>query len=277
MPSNCFVIGHPIHHSKSPLIHNHWLETLNISGSYEAIDIAPAALEAFFVQLRSGAFTGGNITLPHKEQARHLCDQLSPEAVDIGAVNTVFVKDGRVNGSNTDMYGFLANLDQNAPGWDANNETAIVLGAGGAARAILIGLRRRGFKHIHILNRTVERAQNLVDEFAGPYRAHSLDAFPQLSSTASLLVNTTTIGMHGTAFNTMDLKNLSAQTVVTDIVYTPVMTPLLSAAKAQGLTIVDGLGMLLHQAVPGFEAWFGKRPEVTDKLRQLIVSSLEHN
>lgn len=275
MTTKSFVIGYPIQHSKSPLIHDHWLKQHNILGSYDAIEVAPDALPAFFDQLRAGVFLGGNVTVPHKENALALCDEITPEAVEIGAVNTLVVKNGAVRGSNTDIDGFLANLDQKAPEWDRNNKNVIVLGAGGAARAILIGLRNRGFKHIHILNRTLERAKKLSDELTGPFTAHKFEDFGELAGAASLLVNTTTIGMHGTKFENLDLKHLNPEAVVTDIVYTPLVTPLLADADARGFKIVDGLGMLLHQAVPGFEAWYGVRPEVTPALRQLVETALE--
>lgn len=275
MPIKSFVIGHPINHSKSPLIHGHWLKTLDIAGNYQAVDVPPQSLPQFFDQLRAGAFKGGNVTVPHKEQALKLCDEITPEAVEIGAVNTLLVKNGAVHGSNTDMHGFLANLDHKAPDWDRNTQTAIVLGAGGAARAVLIGLRNRGFKRIHILNRTLERAQNLAAELTGPFSAHSFEDFSKLAHEANLLVNTTTIGMHGTKFENIDLSQLNSKAVVTDIVYTPLVTPLLADAKKHGHKTVDGLGMLLHQAVPGFEAWYGQRPEVTPQLRQLVETALE--
>lgn len=275
MTTKSFVIGHPIAHSKSPLIHGYWLEQLGIAGDYQALDVAPADLPTLFDDLRRGEYLGGNVTLPHKEAVIKMCDIVAPEAVEIGAVNTLVAKQGAVHGTNTDLYGFLSNLDQQAPNWDRESETAIVLGAGGAARAILIALRNRGFSQIHILNRTLERAQSLANELKGPFQAHRFEAFADLAPSASFLVNTTSIGMHGTKFDDVDLGLLKSDAVVTDIVYTPMITPLLATASARGLKTVDGLGMLLHQAVPGFEAWYGKRPEVTLKLRQLIETAME--
>lgn len=269
-----FVIGHPIKHSRSPLIHGTWLADHGIAGSYEPIEVAPDALPAFFERLRTGEFAGGNVTIPHKEQVFSLADSVDPLATTIGAVNTLVVEDGRVHGFNTDYMGFLGNLDQNAPGWDRGLERAIVLGAGGAARAILVALRERGVKDIVVLNRTVDKAAELCRSIAGPFRAGPLSSFATEAAEAGLLVNTTSIGMHGSRFEDFDLGLLPKTALVTDIVYVPLETPLLADARALGLATVDGLGMLLHQAVPGFEAWFGVRPEVTASLRARIEATL---
>lgn len=275
MTIKAFVIGHPIAHSRSPLIHGTWLAEHGIDGSYEAIDVAPAELPAFFDRLRSGEFAGGNVTIPHKETVFALCDSVDPLATTIGAVNTLVVRDGKVHGSNTDYLGFLGNLDAEAPGWSDGPADAMVIGAGGAARAILVALRRRDGGKVHVLNRTVANAQALVDDIDGPFEAHGFDAFDELAPQTGLLVNTSSIGMHGTRFDWLDLALLPETALVTDIVYAPLITPLLADAKARGLRIVDGLGMLLHQAVPGFEAWFGVRPEVTPALRARIEATLE--
>jgi shikimate dehydrogenase len=271
-----FVIGHPIAHSRSPLIHGQWLAEHGIDGSYEAIDVAPEALPAFFERLRSGEFAGGNVTIPHKEAVFALCDSVDPLATTIGAVNTLVVRDGRIHGTNTDYLGFLGNLDASAPGWSDGPNDAVIIGAGGAARAILVALRRRDGGKVHVLNRTLEKAQALVAEIDGPFEAHGFDAFPQLAAHTGLVVNTSAIGMHGSRFDWLDFGLLSKTTLVTDIVYTPLVTPLLADAAAHGLRTVDGLGMLLHQAVPGFEAWFGVRPSVTPALRARIEATLEH-
>lgn len=271
-----FVIGHPIAHSRSPLIHGTWLETYGIAGSYEAIDVAPEALPDFIAALRVGAFAGGNVTIPHKETVFALCDEVDPLARRIGAVNTLVSRQGKVRGTNTDYLGFLGNLDQEAPGWDGARELAIVLGAGGAARAILVALAERGFSRIAILNRTVDKARALADEMGPLFSGHALSGFADLAPRASLLVNTSSIGMHGSRFEDLPLDALSETALVTDIVYTPLQTPLLAEARARKLRTVDGLGMLLHQAVPGFEAWFGTRPEVTAQLRERIEATLEH-
>jgi shikimate dehydrogenase len=271
-----FVIGHPIAHSRSPLIHGQWLAEHGIDGSYEAVDVAPEALPAFFERLRSGEFAGGNVTIPHKEAVFALCDSVDPLATTIGAVNTLVVRDGKIHGTNTDYLGFLGNLDASAPGWSDGPNDAVIIGAGGAARAILVALRRRDGGKVHVLNRTLEKAQALVAEIDGPFEAHGFDAFPQLAAHTGLVVNTSAIGMHGSRFDWLDFGLLSKTTLVTDIVYTPLVTPLLADAAAHGLRTVDGLGMLLHQAVPGFEAWFGVRPSVTPALRARIEATLEH-
>jgi shikimate dehydrogenase len=273
--TKAFVIGHPIAHSRSPLIHGQWLKEHGIDGSYAAIDVAPAELPAFFERLRSGEFAGGNVTIPHKEAVFALCDSVDPLATTIGAVNTLVVRNGKVHGTNTDYLGFLGNLDASAPGWSDGPNDALIIGAGGAARAVLVALRRRDGGKVHVLNRTLEKAQALVREIDGPFEAHGLDEFASLAPQIGLVVNTTSIGMAGSRFDWLDLDLLAPTTLVTDIVYTPLVTPLLADAARRGFKTVDGLGMLLHQAVPGFEAWFGVRPNVTPKLRSRIQATLE--
>jgi shikimate dehydrogenase len=270
-----FVIGYPIKHSRSPLIHGTWIAEHGIDGSYEAVEVAPEALPAFIDRLRRGEFVGGNVTIPHKEAVFALCDSVEPLARTIGAANTLVRQpDGRIHGFNTDYMGFLGNLDQNAPGWDVNRTRAVVLGAGGASRAILVALRERGFSEVALLNRTEDKAIALAREIAGPFRPGRLDQFTQYAAGASLLVNTTSIGMHGTRFDNLDLSLLPKSALVTDAVYVPLVTPLLADARALGLRTVDGLGMLLHQAIPGFEAWFGVRPAVTPALRAKVEATL---
>ncbi len=273
-----FVIGHPIAHSRSPLIHGHWLEQYGIDGSYEAIDVAPAEIGLFFERLRAGEFVGGNVTVPLKELAYEYCDERDIETAHIGAFNTLVVHPSshgmEVHGTNTDHYGFLANLDDRLPGWSVGLNKAIVLGAGGAARGVASALVARGIGRVLILNRTPDKAKRLADEMLGQLEGRSLDDWAMLAPTSPLVVNTTTIGMHGTAFEGLRLDLLPKDALVTDLVYTPLETPLLAEAKALGLKTVDGLGMLLHQAVPGFEAWFGTRPEVTPELRALVEATL---
>ena len=275
MTIKAFVIGHPINHSRSPLIHGTWLKEHGIDGSYEAIDVAPEALPAFFDRLRSGEFAGGNVTIPHKEAVFALCDEVDPLARTIGAVNTLVVRDGNVFGTNTDYLGFLGNLDAAAPGWSDTVEQAVVIGAGGAARAILVALRHRGLTRIHLLNRTLANAEALAAQIGGPILAHGLDGWAENAPQAGVVINTSSVGMHGTRLD-FDLSLLPETALVTDIVYTPLKTPLLADAEARGLRTVDGLGMLLHQAVPGFEAWFGVRPQVTPDLRARIIATLGH-
>jgi len=269
-----FVIGHPINHSRSPLIHGHWLRAHGIDGSYEAIDVAPPDLPAFFARVSAGEFVGGNVTIPHKEAAFAFADELDPLCETIGAANTLLWRPDSVLGFNTDYLGFLGNLDQNAPGWDDGLETAIVIGAGGAARAILVALKSRNVPIIHLLNRTIEKAQDLAIDLEGPIKAGRLGDFAGVATGAGLVVNCSSVGMHGSSFEGIDLRLLPKSAVVTDLVYVPLETPLLAAARQAGLKTVDGLGMLLHQAVPGFEAWFGVRPEVTPELRRLVEATL---
>lgn len=269
-----FVIGHPIAHSKSPLIHGHWITTFGLDASYEAIDVSPENLRAFVEDLRQGAFVGGNATIPHKEALIALCDDIDPQALQIGAINTLVATNGRVHGSNSDYIGFLANLDAGAPGWDQELETVIVLGAGGASRAIVAALLQRGVKTIALLNRNLARAEALASHFGSSVVAAGLGDFDRFAPQTGLVVNTSAVGMHGTRFEDFLLAALPGHAVVNDIVYTPLITPLLADAEARGLRTVDGLGMLLHQAVPGFSAWFGIEPKVTADLRIKILRSM---
>lgn len=269
-----FVTGHPVIHSRSPKIHGFWLRQYGIDGSYEAIDVAPENFSEFLRGLREGGFCGGNVTIPHKEAAFALVQRRDDAAEEIGAVNTLWFENGIMHGGNTDAHGFAANLDEYAPGW-AQNGPAVVLGAGGASRAVVHALKKRGVKDIRIVNRTLVRAQELRDRFGAGVSAHGLAATGELLADAGLLVNTTALGMHGNEGSAADPAPLPVHAIVTDIVYVPLETPLLAAARQRGLKAVDGLGMLLHQAVPGFEHWFGTRPKVTPELRALVVADLE--
>lgn len=271
--SKAFVIGHPIAHSRSPKIHRHWLEAHGISGSYEAIDVAPDDLADFIRGLKERGFRGGNVTIPHKEAVFGLVERRDEAAVEIGAVNTLWIEDDVLWGGNTDAHGFAANLDEYAPDWFRNGP-AVVLGAGGAARAIIHALKQRGMKDIRIVNRTLSRAQELADRFGLGVTAHETAATGALLGDTGLLINTTALGMHGNEGLPADPARLPGTAIVTDIVYVPLQTPLLAVAARCGLKTVDGLGMLLHQAVPGFEHWFGKRPVVTPALRAAIVADL---
>ena len=274
-PRRAFVCGHPIAHSRSPLIHGHWLRALGIrEGHYHPVDIAPAEFVGFLSSLGAQGFVGGNVTIPHKEAAWRLVERCDDEAEAIGAVNTVWLEDGLLCGSNTDAYGFAANLDQTAPAW-REVETAIVLGAGGASRAIIHALATAGTREILLVNRTVERARELQRQFGSAVSVHSWDAVASLLPGAGLLVNCSAAGMENEASIALDLSAMPRDAIVTDIVYTPLETALLREDRRCGLVAVDGLGMLLHQAVPGFERWFGRRPEVTEALRAEIVADLE--
>lgn len=269
-----FVTGHPIAHSRSPKIHRHWLEEYGIDGSYQAIDVRPEDFAAFLKSLDENGYRGGNVTIPHKEAAFALVERRDEAAEAIGAVNTLWLEDGVLWGGNTDALGFAGNLDEHAPGWAANGP-AVVLGAGGASRAVIYALKDRGLNDIRIVNRTLARAEELADRFGAGVSAHGAGAVGELLSDAGLLINTTALGMHGNETLAADPAGLPGHAIVTDIVYVPLETPLLAAARARGLKTVDGLGMLLHQAVPGFERWFGKRPEVTPRLRRMIVADIE--
>jgi shikimate dehydrogenase len=271
--TRAFVIGHPIAHSRSPMIHGHWLAAHGIAGDYRAIDVAPADLSAFLERVRRGEFAGGNVTIPHKEVVFEAVARRDAAAGAIGAINTLWLEKGELVGGNTDAYGFAANLDANAPEW-RQAETALVLGAGGAARAVLHALREAGIAKVTVANRSAARAGELALAFPGVKPA-GLDQAPALLARTDLLVNTTSLGMKGQPSLDLDLDALPDNAVVTDIVYAPLITPLLARAAARGLKTVDGLGMLLHQAVPGFERWFGVRPAVTPDLRALIVADLE--
>ena len=275
MTARAFVVGHPIRHSRSPLIHGHWLAEHGLDGSYERIDVAPDAFEAFVRGLPASGFAGGNVTIPHKEAAFRLADSLTERAKTIGAVNTLIVEDGCVRGDNTDAPGFIAHLDHSlGQGWhERTGRSALVLGAGGAARAIVVGLVERGLS-VHVANRSPERARVLAELDPEHVEALAWEAVPDALSDTGLLVNTTSLGMAGHPPLALDLAPLPDHAAVADIVYVPLETPLLAAARARGLAAVDGLGMLLHQAVPGFAAWFGLRPEVTPALRQRIVADL---
>lgn len=271
---HAFVCGHPISHSRSPMIHGHWLKTYAIAGDYQAIDVVPAAFEAFIANIRAGRFVGGNVTIPHKEAAFAIADSRETVAELIGAANTLWFEDGKLCATNTDAHGFAANLDEQTPGWDAC-KTALVIGAGGASRAVIHALIERGFQTIHVANRTEGRAMELADRFGIKVRPHPFAALNALAVDAGLLVNTTSLGMKGEGAIPLDMAKVPSGALVTDIVYVPLITPFLADAKAHGLKIADGLGMLLHQAAPGFEKWFGVRPQVTADLRAKIIADME--
>jgi shikimate dehydrogenase len=273
-PTAC-VIGWPVAHSRSPAIHRFWLAELGIAGDYVPVLVAPEEISAFLKGFVGSRYVGGNVTVPHKEAAFAAISAVDAEARAIGAVNTLWINDGKPMGSNTDSFGFLANLDETVENWDKNPRGAVVLGAGGAARAIVFALRERGFAPIHLVNRTLERAELLVERFGKSVRPAGWESADRLLREAGMLVNTTTLGMKGNPSPELDLGALPDDAVVTDLVYVPLVTPLLAAARARGLRTSDGLGMLLHQAVPGFERWFGKRPSVSPALRAAILKTSE--
>ena len=267
------VIGHPILHSKSPRLHGHWLKRYGIDGHYIPMDVAPDDLARTIELLPRLGFAGINVTLPHKEAVMALCDEITPRAKAVGAVNTViFQEDGSVLGDNTDGYGFMANLYAGAPSWRADMGPAVVLGAGGAARGVVAALLDAGAPHIILSNRTVERATALQSEFGTRVVVSAWDDVGDAIKGANLLVNTTSLGMDGQPALPVSLDHLGSETLVTDIVYAPLKTQLLIDAAARGCAVVDGLGMLLNQAAPGFEAWFGQKPIVDDELRDAVLS-----
>ena len=269
-----FVCGHPIAHSRSPKIHGHWLARYGIAGSYIAIDVAPNEFPDFIANLQARGFAGGNVTIPYKEAAWSAVGRRDEAAEQIGAVNTLWFEDGVLTGGNTDATGFAANLDDYAPGW-AGAGAAMVLGAGGASRAIIHALLQRGFKDVRVVNRTLSRAVELADRFGAGVSAFPDSQARALLGDVGLVVNTTSLGMHGNSQLPVDTDLLPDDAIVTDIVYVPLETPLLTAARRRGLRTVDGLGMLLHQAAPGFERWFGTRPEVTSELRALVIADMD--
>jgi shikimate dehydrogenase len=271
-PQAACLIGWPAAHSRSPLIHHYWLRTLGIEGGYNIEAVPPEGFAEFVLHLSSHGFVGANVTIPHKERVLALT-RPDARALAVGAANTLWYEGGELCSTNTDVEGFVANLDASAPGWDGASD-ALVLGAGGASRAVVFGLIERGIKHVHLANRTIERARALADQFGVNVHPVTWDAIGDLLPRAQLLVNTTSLGMHGQPPLEIDAGLLPSRAVVADLVYVPLRTPLLAAAEARGLRTADGLGMLLHQAVRGFELWFGTRPEVSSELRALVEADL---
>ena len=260
------ILGWPVSHSRSPRLHGLWLQRHGVDGAYVPLPVAPDRFAAAVRALADLGFRGANVTIPHKEAAFAVCDRVDPTALRAGAVNTLVFRDGAIEGSNTDGWGFLANCAEAVPGWRADAGPVVILGAGGSARAIAAALLDAGCPGITLVNRTPARAEALARALGGPIR---VAADPPLAE-AAMLVNTTSQGMQGQPALDLDLSPLPAGAVVADIVYVPRETPLLSAAAARGLATVAGLGMLLHQARPGFEAWFGVAPQVDQELRDFV-------
>jgi shikimate dehydrogenase len=267
------VIGWPVEHSRSPLIHEYWIRQLGLDAAYRREAVAPERLADFVAHLADHGYVGANVTVPHKEAVLELS---KPDALAqaVGAANTLWRADGVLRATNTDVEGFVASLDAGVPGWAADLASAVVLGAGGAARAVVFGLMERGVRRIHVVNRSLERATALRQRFGDRVVPSGWDARNDLLVGAGLLVNTTTLGMAGQPPLDIDLKRLAAAAVVADIVYAPLVTPLLAAGRARGLRTVDGLGMLLHQAVGAFARFFGVRPQVSGGLRALVEADL---
>ncbi|MBA4129978.1 MAG: shikimate dehydrogenase [Hyphomicrobium sp.] len=269
------VIGWPIEHSRSPIIHGYWLRTYGIDGSYTREPVRPEELQTFLASLGERGFAGCNVTVPHKEAALALADVPDAAAVAIGAANTLWLQDGRLCASNTDAYGFMTYLGLKAPEWTSRDAPVLILGAGGAARAIMHGFLQADVARVRVCNRSRERSEDLVRHFGSRVEAWDWDARNDAAREAGVIVNTTTLGMKGAGDPGIDFAGVHADTVVSDIVYVPLETAFLAAARGRGLRTVDGLGMLLHQAVPGFEKWFGVRPEVSDALYDLVRADIE--
>lgn len=267
-------IGWPIEHVRSPIIHNHWLKTMGIAGAYTREGVRPEHFATFFRGLAEQGFAGCNVTLPHKETAFALLDEVDPAAMAVGAVNTVWLDGGKLVGMNSDVPGFIANLDEEAPAWDRTSAHAVVIGAGGAARGIVYGLIERGVEIITLANRSTGKAELIARQYPGRVRVAGLDDLPSALATCDLLVNTTSLGMAGQPPLAVDLDHMKPGAIVSDIVYAPLVTDLLRQAAERGHPTVGGLGMLLHQAVPGFERWFGVRPTVTRALYDLVAADI---
>jgi shikimate dehydrogenase len=270
-PAAC-LIGWPAAHSRSPLIHHYWLRKLGITGGYSIEAIPPEGFAEFVLNLAGHGFVGANVTIPHKERALALTAP-DERARAVGAANTLWYEGTELRSTNTDVEGFIANLDASAPGWDAIDD-ALVLGAGGASHAVVFGLLERGIARVIVANRTLARARALADQFGPKVEPVAWEAIGEWLPRAGLLVNTTSLGMGSQPALDIDVGRLPSRAVVSDLVYVPLETPLLAAAKARGLKTADGLGMLLHQAVRGFELWFGQRPEVTAELRAQVEADL---
>lgn len=282
MTRKAAVLGWPIGHSRSPLIHGTWIAKHGLDASYEPIAVDPQTSGNWFAHFKEYDLVGANVTIPHKETALAACDHVSDRAARLGAVNTLWLEGGDLHGTSTDGEGFMANLVEGAPSWRGHPmaNAVLVLGAGGAARAIIDALLEAGIDQIMLLNRTVGRAERLATLFNASFgtdrvRPGTLSDFAKYGPQAGLLVNTTSLGMSGQPDLDLPLETLADGACVADIVYTPLETTLLAQARSRHHPTVDGLGMLLHQAVPGFEKWFGVRPQVTTELRQIVLDDIQ--
>jgi shikimate dehydrogenase len=271
-PRAACLIGWPAAHSRSPLIHHYWLRTLGIEGGYNIEAVPPEGFAEFVLHLSAHGFVGANVTIPHKERALALTVP-DARARAVGAANTLWYASGELHSTNTDIEGFIDNLDACAQGWDGIDD-ALVLGAGGSSRAVVFGLLERGIKHVHLANRTLDRARALANQFGEAVHPIAWETIGEVLPRTGLLVNTTSLGMRGQPALEIDVSLLRSDAIVADLVYVPLETPLLAVARARGFKTADGLGMLLHQAVRGFELWFGRRPEVTAELRALVEADL---
>lgn len=269
------VIGWPIAHSRSPLIHGYWLRRYGIEGAYTRQPVAAGALPEFLRSLQQSGLAGCNVTVPHKEAAFQLSAIRDPSATAVGAANTLWFEAGQLACANTDTYGFMTNVTSKAPQWRDKDGPIVILGAGGSARAVVYGFLQAGRRDIRILNRSIERARDLARHFGVGVSSHDWRTRDEHAADAAVIVNTTTLGMNGIGDPEISFDRVREDGVVADLVYVPLETSFLKAAKARGLATVGGLGMLLHQAVPGFEKWFGVRPEVTTELHDLIARDVE--
>jgi len=265
------IMGHPIAHSRSPMIHGYWLRTLGIEGAYELKDLTPEQFPAFVGGLGKNGYICGNVTLPHKEAAYKSVAARDVAAEAVGAVNTLWLENGRLMGGNSDVHGFIANLDDRAPGWDVPGCKVVILGAGGASRSAVYAFRQRGIE-VHVVNSTAARAQELAQRFG--VNAHAWNDLAKLLPQADVLVNCTSLGMQGKDPLQIDLSPLKKGAVVYDIIYVPLETSILAQARKRGHRTVDGLGMLLQQAGFGFRKWFGGDPRVTPELRRIVEADI---
>ncbi|HXF54571.1 MAG TPA: shikimate dehydrogenase [Hyphomicrobiaceae bacterium] len=267
------VMGWPAKQSRSPKLHGYWIRRYGIDGDYRVAEIPPEEYPAFVKNLAKNGYVGGNVTMPHKDAALALSEP-DERARAVGAANTLWLENGRLRSTNTDVEGFIGALDANAPGWDRSTDSAVVLGAGGASRAVVFGLLERGIKTVHVVNRTAEKAAAVRQRFGDRVHPARWEDLPRLLQGAKLLVNATSLGMKGQPELNIDLAPLAKDAVVADIVYVPLKTKLLEAAERRGLRTSDGLDMLLYQAVRGFTLWFGVKPEVTRELREMLAADV---
>jgi shikimate dehydrogenase len=268
------VIGWPIAHSRSPMIHGYWLAKFGIDGAYTKVPVRPDDIASFLTSLSGQGFDGCNVTVPHKEAAFRIAHEREPSAEAVGAANTLWLDGGRLHAANTDTYGYMAALTAAVPDWAGRDAPVAILGAGGAARAIVYGFLEAGVGEIRLFNRSRERAEALAAAFGARVRVFDWSEREAKSRSALVLVNTTSLGLKHAGDIGIDFAGFHAATIVSDIVYAPLETAFLQRARLHGLRAVDGLGMLLHQAVPGFQQWFGVRPEVTAELYELVAADI---
>ncbi len=268
------VIGYPAKHSRSPKLHGYWIKKYGLDADYRTEEVAPEHVRALLGDLAGRGYVGANVTMPHKDVALDMSEP-DKRAKAVGAANTLWLDNGKLRATNTDIEGFIGALDAAAPGWDARTKKAVVLGAGGAGRAVTYGLIERGIATVHVVNRTLAKAEALREQFGSAIHPADLSGLPHCLDGADLFTNATSLGMHGQDALAADISRLADSAVVSDIVYVPLKTPLLAAAEARGLATSNGLDMLLHQAVRGFELWFGVRPEVTRELYDLLAADIE--